>query len=396
MSLGKKNTIPSMLFSGFSHLMHLGYLLLLPLMLLAPHQMYANGGRIPEVSIIMPVYNGESFLSRAMDSAMRQTFKNIEIICVDDGSTDGSLNILEGYARIDPRIIILQNGINCGTTYSRVRGALESRGKFIIFLDSDDEILPDIVDRAKLIATTTMADVVHFGSEWVYPSGKTRRQPFWRRPVTHMRTGNQITKTFADGNLPYLWDKLYTREVVITAAEYLLPFVSNNNIIYSDDKLLSCFILANARSFIGIKDIGYRYHKGIGVCVQGWQNPSCALRRISNIRAAHMFMALGMIDLGNGANATQLQTHFRSYLPEHIVTLPLKDGINLFAKYINGIPLNSQLKVARDMRQCSPVWCRDVRRIASVCRRNRKFDKNFAPHGQGINYPADGFGENAQ
>ncbi|MDR0727935.1 MAG: glycosyltransferase family 2 protein [Puniceicoccales bacterium] len=328
--------------------------------------MHADVYRIPEVSIIVPVYNVAPYLSRALDSVLRQTFENIEIICVDDGSTDGSTNILEEYARCDPRIVVLRNGINRGTAYSRVLGALAAKGKFIMFLDSDDELTSDIVDNAKSVAETTEADVVHFDTEWIYPTGKTRRQPWWQEPITHTWTGNQITKAFADHRLVYLWDKLYAREVVIPAAESLLPFVKCNKIIFSDDKLFSCFILANAKNYIGIKDIGYRYYKGIGVCAWGWQNLSRALRRISNIRAVHLQMALGMIDLKNATYAAQLQTHFPSSLLEHIATLPLKDGIELFAKYTDGIPLKLQLKIARDMRRTSPNWCRDVHHLARI------------------------------
>jgi glycosyltransferase involved in cell wall biosynthesis len=331
--------------------------------------MYANGYETPEVSIVVPVYNVEPYLGLALDSALGQAFEDIEIICVDDGSTDGSPKILEKYAQRDPRVIILRNDINRGTAYSRVRGVLAASGKFIMFLDPDDELMPDIVGKAQSVAVNTSADVVHFDAKWVYPSGKTRRQPWWQRPITRMRTGNQITKAFADHRLVYLWDKLYAREVVIPAAEHLLPFVKRNNIICSTDKFFSCFIIANARSYIGIKDIGYLYHKCIGVCARGRQNLPCALRRISSIRAVHLQMVLGMIDLGNTTYAAKLQAHFPSCLPEYIATLPLKEGIDLFAKYTNGVPLNLQLKIARAMRRASPSWCHDVHRIANACRR---------------------------
>jgi hypothetical protein len=353
----------------------LGYLLVVSLALFHPRRMYADGCRVPEVSIIVPVYNVAPYLGRALDSALGQTFENIEIICVDDGSTDDSLNILEKYAQRDPRIVILRNGVNRGTAYSRARGALASEGKFIMFLDPDDEFMPNIVGKAQSVAANTSADIIHFDAEWVYPSGKTRRQPWWQRPITRMRTGNQTVQAFADRRLVYLWDKLYARGVVIPAAEYLLPFVRCNNIICSTDKLFSCFILANTKNYIGIKDIGYRYYKCIGVCEQGRQNLSRALRRISNIRAVHLQMALGMISLGNATSAAQLQTHFPSCLPAYIATLPLKESIDLFTKYVSGVPPKWQLKIARDMRRAAPGWCHDIHRVANAYRRSRKCDE---------------------
>jgi hypothetical protein len=366
-------------FAGYCSVFpQLGYLLILSLILLCPHRMHAGAEPVPEVSIIVPIYNVGPYLSRALDSALRQTFENIEIICVDDGSTDDSPGILEAYAGRDSRIVILRNDINRGTAYSRVRGALAAKGKFIMFLDPDDELMSDIVGKAQSVAVDTRADIVHFDAEWVYPTGKTRRQPWWQRPVTHMRTGNQIMKAFADRNLVYLWDKLYAREVVISAAEYLLPFVECNNIICSTDKLFSCFIMANSGSYIGIKDIGYRYHKFIGVCARGRQNLSCALRRVSNIRAVRLQMALGMIDLGQATYAAQLQAQFPSCLPEYIAELPLEEGINLFTKYVGGAPPKWRLKIVRDMRRASPGWRRDIHRIARAHRRTPKPNSNSA------------------
>ncbi|MDR2341313.1 MAG: glycosyltransferase family 2 protein [Puniceicoccales bacterium] len=363
-NLGKKIAIAPL--SNRDELMFLrfGCLLGLLLILFCPNQMHADPHQTPHVSIIVPVYNMEPYLPRAMESMLRQTYENIEIICVDDGSTDNSFNILKKYALRDLRVVILHNDINRGTAYARIRGVLAAKGKFIMFLDPDDELTPDIVEIAQSTAENTGSDVVHFDTEWVYPTGKTRRQPWWQRPVTYTRTSKQMNKAFADRRLVYLWDKLYARDAVVRAAEYLLPFVERNNIICSTDKLFSCFIIANTKKCIGIKNVGYRYYKCIGVCARGRQNLLCALRRTANIRDANLQMAIGMIDLGNSAHAAQLQVYFQSCLLEHIATLPLKDGIDLFAKYTGGIPLKLQLKIASDMRRTSPGWYRAVQRVA--------------------------------
>ncbi|MDR0678737.1 MAG: glycosyltransferase, partial [Puniceicoccales bacterium] len=75
----------------------------------------------PPVSICIPVYNVEPWLPAALDSACNQTLKDIEIICVDDGSTDGSLAILKSYAQKYPRIKVLENGQNRGLLFTRIR-----------------------------------------------------------------------------------------------------------------------------------------------------------------------------------------------------------------------------------------------------------------------------------
>lgn len=90
-----------------------------------------------KVSIIVPVYNVEKYLARCIDSCINQSLFDIEIICVNDGSTDNSLNILEQYKKLDPRIRII-NKENGGLSSARNAGIKEVRGKYILFADSDD------------------------------------------------------------------------------------------------------------------------------------------------------------------------------------------------------------------------------------------------------------------
>ena len=94
-----------------------------------------------KVSIIIPVYNVEKYLSDCLDSCICQSYKNIEIICVNDKSTDNSINILEEYAQKDARIKIINNKKNQGLAISRNIGIDNANGEYLIFLDSDD-ILP--------------------------------------------------------------------------------------------------------------------------------------------------------------------------------------------------------------------------------------------------------------
>lgn len=97
---------------------------------------------VPEISILMPVYNGEAFVSRAVVSILEQTFEDIELIAVDDASTDGSLKILEDYSGKDSRIKIIKNKENMGLTRSLVKAAGIAEGEYIVRQDSDDISLP--------------------------------------------------------------------------------------------------------------------------------------------------------------------------------------------------------------------------------------------------------------
>ena len=91
----------------------------------------------PKISVVVPVYNAEEYLKESLDSIVNQTLKDIEIICVNDGSTDSSLQILQQYAAKDNRITILsQPNSRLGAT--RNAGITVAKGKYITFLDADD------------------------------------------------------------------------------------------------------------------------------------------------------------------------------------------------------------------------------------------------------------------
>ncbi len=112
-----------------------------------------------KISVVIPVYNTEKYLRQCIDSVVNQTFKDIEIICVDDGSTDNSLEILKEYQKNDSRLIILQQN-HIGAGEARNKGIEVAKGKYIGFLDSDDWFEPDMLEKMHQRATKFDADMV--------------------------------------------------------------------------------------------------------------------------------------------------------------------------------------------------------------------------------------------
>jgi glycosyltransferase involved in cell wall biosynthesis len=110
------------------------------------------------VSIIVPVYNVAPYLERCLTSIVRQTYEDWECICVDDGSTDCSLPILDEYARRDGRFFVVHFDINCGTSVARNRGLDESSGDWLAFIDPDDWV--DRYFLESLLAHSKDADIV--------------------------------------------------------------------------------------------------------------------------------------------------------------------------------------------------------------------------------------------
>ena len=116
----------------------------------------------PKLSVIIPVYNVEKYLSRCLDSIVNQTFKDMEIICVNDGSTDGSLKIMKKYAQKDDRIIII-NHENMGLSETRNNALKKAKGEFVGFIDSDDWVDLDFFEVLLNLAEKEDSDIVMAG-----------------------------------------------------------------------------------------------------------------------------------------------------------------------------------------------------------------------------------------
>ena len=117
---------------------------------------------MPKVSIIIPVYNVERYLRECLDSVVGQTMTDIEMICIEDCSTDHSWEILQEYVQREPRMILLRNERNSGLSYTRNRGIAVARGEYILFVDSDDYIVNDAAEKMYRIAKENDLDVLRF------------------------------------------------------------------------------------------------------------------------------------------------------------------------------------------------------------------------------------------
>lgn len=119
---------------------------------------------MPKVSVIVPVYNVERYLKRALDSLLGQTYGDFEAICVDDGATDGSGKILEEYAQKDSRVKVVKQ-VNQGLSMARNNGLKEAVGEYVFFFDSDDAMHPQLLEFAVRAAEQNNAALVCFDYE---------------------------------------------------------------------------------------------------------------------------------------------------------------------------------------------------------------------------------------
>ena len=174
---------------------------------------------MPVVSVIIPVYNVEKYLNQCLDSVLNQTLQDIEVICVNDSSTDGSLAILEEYAKKDERMTVVTQP-NSGAGAARNKGLSLAVGKYLSFLDSDDFFEPDMLELAYKKAEEDRADFVVFQSDQYYANKKKFVEVSWTlrekeippyTPFSHRQMTDNIFKVFVG----WAWDKLYNREFVL-------------------------------------------------------------------------------------------------------------------------------------------------------------------------------------
>lgn len=179
-------------------------------------------GTVYMISVIVPVYNVKLYLRQCIESICRQTYRDLEIILVDDGSCDGSSEICDEYQRIDGRIVVLHKK-NEGIVRARKAGILTARGKYIAYVDGDDWIEPDMLERLYVKMIKSNADIVMCGH--YNDTGSVSREAHHGFPDGYYGKDQLLERVYpemiTDGTLfdwkiyPALWDKLFKRESII-------------------------------------------------------------------------------------------------------------------------------------------------------------------------------------
>jgi glycosyltransferase involved in cell wall biosynthesis len=172
-----------------------------------------------KVSVILPIYNEEKYLSYCLKTICNQTLKEIEIICVDDGSTDKSLDILEKFQLKDSRIIIIkqQNG---GAGTARNNGLHKARGQYVSFLDSDDFFEPDMLELAYQKCEKFSADFCVFRSNRYYDQSKVFEEIPWTIkqrfiPNKEVFSSADVSQYIFQIFNGWAWDKLYRKSFIL-------------------------------------------------------------------------------------------------------------------------------------------------------------------------------------
>jgi len=169
----------------------------------------------PKVSVIVPVYNVEKYLPRCLDSILSQTLRDIEILAIDDGSTDSSPAILDRYESEDKRVKVfhIQNG---GVSHARNIGLDNACGDFVGFVDSDDMIDPDMYSVMVQVADRDQSECVQCAYD-IFDDGDCVGKPSTSGfSESHLISGTEKnTEALFDGTLSYsIWNKIYRRSLI--------------------------------------------------------------------------------------------------------------------------------------------------------------------------------------
>ena len=167
----------------------------------------------PKVSLIVPVYNAETFVGTCLDSILAQTMTDYEVIVVDDGSSDKSLELCEAYARKDARIKVLHKR-NGGVSSARNFGLDQSAGEWLFFLDADDRMKPDAL--ARMVEKALDSEMV-FGGYEVYDEQNHLTYAIDERVDGHLDKYQALEQMFRPWHYRYygyVWGKLFNRAIV--------------------------------------------------------------------------------------------------------------------------------------------------------------------------------------
>ena len=208
-----------------------------------------------KISIIIPAFNLEDCLGSTLESVQAQTYGNIQIIVVDDGSADATWDVILRYAARDGRIVPIRQE-NGGVTAARLRGVAEATGAWIGFVDGDDYIEPDMYERLLDNARKHDADISHCGYRMVFPNGKV--DYYYNTGTLLCQNREDALKELISGNRvePGLCNKLFRRELF---RELLEENRMPRDIKNYEDLLMNFYLFRQAKTSVWEDFCPYHY-----------------------------------------------------------------------------------------------------------------------------------------
>lgn len=232
------------------------------------------------ISVVIPIYNSQQYLKKCLDSVLNQSYRDLEVLCVDDGSTDYSLKIVEEYTLKDKRVKSFQNPFR-GVSAARNFGLERCHGDYVLFVDSDDWIDLDICGEALSLAERERADVVIWSYVREYPDHMKPRYILGNEQKIYENEslctlyrrlygliGAELSQPENANTLVTVWGKLYRRDKIQAVRFTDLKYIGT-----SEDTLFNIEVFQKIQKAVYIPKCAYHYRKNNSVSVTTKYNP---------------------------------------------------------------------------------------------------------------------------
>lgn len=207
-----------------------------------------------KVSICVPVYNVEQFIGRCIESILKQTLSDIEVVIVNDCTPDNSMHIVERYARDDNRICIINHNNNKGLMMARRTGYLSATGDYITFCDSDDALPPNAIELLYKEALKTGADVVSGNLEYIAVSGS---KTLLSSRLNYGSDNVSALKSLLRHELRHnLCSKLFKKYLLLNYS-----YITYEHFINGEDGCLFYQVSSNLTKIVQIQNVVYNYYQ---------------------------------------------------------------------------------------------------------------------------------------
>lgn len=228
-----------------------------------------------KVSIIVPIYNSEKYLKRCLESIINQTLKDIQIILINDGSTDNSINICREYEKVDKRIILLDKN-NEGVSIARNKGIEIATGEYLYFIDSDDYIELNTMEDMYNIAKESNADIILFNYYW-----GNDNLSITNLPKNRLLEGDELRQILSKSNtnyiLPFSVRNIFKNNIIQKNIRF------KKNLKYGEDSLYNLESYINAKSMYCSNKAFYHYMPNDDSVMSAKNKKSDMLLYLSNL-----------------------------------------------------------------------------------------------------------------
>lgn len=209
---------------------------------------------MPKVSVCIPVYNVECYIKRCLESILKQSIEDIEVIVVNDCTPDNSIDIVRKYAEQDKRIKIIEHNTNHGLMFARRTGYMAASGDYITFCDSDDSLVPGSLELLYSTASSTLADIVAGQFQVIYNDGRVLSQAI---KLEYGKDAYGLAKSLLRNQIGHnLCGKLFKRELL---QDY--SYQTFDNLINGEDGCLLYQLLPNMHRIETVCSPVYNYYQ---------------------------------------------------------------------------------------------------------------------------------------